>query len=137
MLRKLFLLLTILTMLGISACAAPAPEAEFASEQVCENLVLFNQSLDTLNNTSQFADQAALEAQFEVVRRNFNALVGAVSNLSITEKDDFENAVDSLMETAGSLPEDLSVSDTLTALKDPLDQVREAADNLKTGLNCK
>jgi hypothetical protein len=41
------------------------------------------------------------------------------------------------MEAAGSLPEGISVSDALISLKDPIDQVREAAENLQTGLNCK
>jgi hypothetical protein len=135
--RKLFLLFTTLIMLGLSACAVPAPKEETAAEEVCKNLVLFNQSLDQLNNASQFADEAAVQAQFDVVRRNFNALSASVVNLDTAEKDDFENAVADMMEVAASVPEGTSVTDTLTVLKDPIDQVRAAANNLKTGLECK
>ena len=136
MLRKMNMLLMTLLMLSVAACAPAESQAEFASEQVCENLILFVSSVEKLEDASNFADQTALQAQFDVVRRNFNNLAASVNNLEATEKEDFENAVDDLMNTASSLPADTSVPEALETLQEPIDEVRDAAENLRTGLEC-
>jgi hypothetical protein len=63
-------------------------------------------------------------------------LQGAVVDLDVAEKDDFQKAVQGLMDTADSLPDNVSVSDALTQLKDPIKQVVVATENLQTGLKC-
>ena len=136
MFRKIILSLTTLILLACASCAPAEPQADFASEQVCEDLVLFISSVDELEDESNFADPTELQAHFEVVRRNFNNLVAAVQNLETAEKEDFENAVDDLINTAGSLPQDASVSESLETLQAPIDEVRDAAENLRTGLEC-
>ncbi|HJS17636.1 MAG TPA: hypothetical protein VJ785_02735 [Anaerolineales bacterium] len=136
MFRKTILLLISLILLACAACAPAEPQADFASEQVCEDLVLFIASVETLQDESNFADQTELQAQFDVVRRNFNNLVAAVQNLETAEKEDFENAVDELMNTASSLPQDASVPETIETLQAPINDVRDAAENLRTGLEC-
>jgi hypothetical protein len=134
--RKWILLLVALVLVTAASCAAPEPKADFSSEQVCKNLVLFNTSVDKLRQASSYADRTALQAQFQVVRTNFNNLVQSASNLDVAEKEDFQKAVDDLMSAASELPEDIPVTEALQALEDPLKQVGEAANNLKTGLEC-
>ena len=135
MFRKLFLLLTILVLMAVASCA-PVDKAEKQSEQVCNYLVLFEKSMDDLQVAEKFGDQAALEAHFEVVRMNFNDLVQSASALEMTEQDDFEAAVNNLMDAAGKLPEDVTVSDALQQLQEPIQNVVQATENLKSGLNC-
>jgi hypothetical protein len=67
---------------------------------------------------------------------NFNDLVQSASALEMAEQDDFEQAVNQLMEAADNLPEDVTVSDALQQLQEPLQNVVQAAENLKSGLNC-
>lgn len=135
MFRKLILLLSILVLMAGASCA-PVDKAEKQSEQVCRNLVLFEKSMDDLQAAEKFADQNALEAHFEVVRMNFNDLVQSASALEMAEQDDFEQAVNQLMEAADNLPEDATVSDALQQLQEPIQNVVQAAENLKSGLNC-
>lgn len=135
MFRKLFLLLTILMLLAGASCA-PVDKAEKQSEQVCKNLVLFEESIDDLQVAEKFADQNAIEAHFEVVRMNFNNLVQSASALEMAEQDDFEQAVNQLMEEASNLPEDVTVPETLQQLQQPIQEVVQAAEDLKAGLNC-
>ena len=135
--RKIFLLLAALVLMTVAAgCASPEPQADFANEQVCEDLVFFVTSVDALQDEAAFSDTNAVKAQFNVVRENFNSLVAAVQNLEVAEKEDFQDAVGQLAETADSIPEDASVSDALQTLKEPIQQVRAAAENLHTGLQC-
>jgi hypothetical protein len=135
MFRKLFLLLTILVLLAGASCA-PVDKAEKQSEQVCKYIVLFEKSIDDLQVAEKFADQNALEAHFEVVRMNFNDLVQSASALEMAEQDDFEAAVNNLMEEADKLPDDITVPDALQQLNDEIQEVVQAAENLKAGLNC-
>ena len=135
MFRKLILLLTVLVLMAAASCA-PVDMAEKQSEQVCKYLVLFEQSIDDLQVAEKFGDQNALEAHFEVVRMNFNDLVQSASALEMAEQDDFEAAVNNLMEQADQLPEDVTVTDALQQLQEPIQGVVEAAENLKAGLNC-
>ena len=137
MFRKLFLLSAALLMVAGASCAAPEPQADYASEQVCEDIVLFITSVEALQDESQYPDPNALQAQFQVVRTNFSSLVASVQNLESAEKDDFETAVDRLMEEVSKLPEDASVTDTLTSLAEPIQQVLDTSENLQTGLECK
>ncbi len=137
MFRKLFLSLSLLVLVAATACnTPPVSKKDVASEAVCQDIVLFLTSVKQLQDQSQFADKTALQAQFDVVRRNFMNLRGAVSDLDVAEKDDFQKAVQNLMDTADSLPDDVSVSDALTQLKDPIKQVVVATENLQTGLKC-
>ena len=137
MIRKLFFSLTLLLVVVSTACnAPPTTTSEVASDIVCQNLRLFITSVQQLQDTSKFADKTALATQFDIVRRNFNNLRSSVSSLNSAEKDDFETTVQNLMNQVDSLPENSSVSDTLTTLKDPIQQVVVAAQNLQTGLKC-
>lgn len=135
MFRKLFLLLTTLVLVAGASCA-PVDKAEKQSEQVCKYIVLFEKSIDDLQVAEKFADQEALEAHFEVVRMNFNDLVQSASALEMAEQDDFEAAVNNLMEEANKLPDDITVPDALQQLNDEIQEVVQAAENLKSGLNC-
>jgi hypothetical protein len=137
MIRKLILLLSLLLLVAVTSCnTPPVSKKDVASEAVCQNILLFLASVNKLQDESQFADKTALQAQFDVVRMNFNNLRQSVSELDAAEKDDFEKAVNELMDTADSLPENVSVSDALTQLKDPIKQVVVATENLQTGLKC-
>lgn len=135
MYRKLILLLTILLLLSMAACA-PVDKAEKQSEQVCKYVVLFEKSIDDLQAAEKFADQNALKAHFEVVRMNFNDLVQSASALEMAEQDDFEAAVNQLMDAADQLPEDVTVPEALQQLDEEIQGVVQAAENLKSGLNC-
>ena len=136
MFRKILLLLTAIFVMASAACAPAEPKATYSTEQVCNNIYLFTTSVDTLKVASNFADPKALQAQFNVVRRNFNNLVQSAANLNQAEKQDLQTAAEALMNTAGSLPADTSVSDALKQLAEPIKNVRAAADNLKTSLKC-
>ncbi len=137
MIRKLFLSITLLLLVLVTSCKAPPVNTvENAQEAVCQQIVLFTTSVQQLQDASKFADQTALKAQFDVVRKNFTNLRTSVSDLQNAQKDEFEKAVQTLMDKADSLPDNTSVSDALTALKDPIQQVLDATKNLQTGLNC-
>ena len=137
MFRKLFLSLSLLVLVAATACnTPPVSKKDVASEAVCQDIVLFLASVQKLQDESQFADQTALQAQFDVVRKNFMNLRGAVVDLDTAEKEDFQSSVQDLMDTADSLPDDVTVSDALTQLKDPIKQVVVATENLQTGLKC-
>ena len=136
MFRKIIVLLSILVLVTGASCAGPEPKSDYANEQVCQDLVLFVSSVNTLQDEAAFEDQTAISAQFDVVRKNFNSLVAAVQSLEVAEKEDFQNAVNDLLETAESLPQDSSVSDTIQALQEPIKNVVTAAENLHTGLEC-
>lgn len=137
MLHKMFLLISIIVLMAGASCAGPEPKADFANEQVCQDLALFITSVDALQDESAYSDPNAISAQFAVVRTNFNSLVASVGNLEVAEKEDFQSAVEDLLETADSLPEDNSVTDSLAALQEPIKDVLAAAENLQTGLQCK
>jgi len=137
MIRKLFLLLTLLLAVTLTSCKAPPVNTvENAEEAVCQQIVLFTTSVQQLQDASKFADQTALQAQFDVVRKNFNNLRTSVSDLQNAQKDEFEKAAQSLFDAADSLPDNTSVSDALTTLKDPIQQVVDATKNLQSSLNC-
>jgi hypothetical protein len=136
MFRKLYLLFAAVAMLATAACAGPEPKSDFATDQLCQDLVSFVSSVKTLQRTENFGDATAIQAQFNVVREDFNSLVASVHGLDAAEKDDFENAVEELMTTADSLPEDVAVSDALETLKEPISDVLKAAENLQTKVEC-
>jgi hypothetical protein len=137
MFRKLILSLSLILFVAVTACnTPPVSKKDVASQAVCEDIVLFLASVQKLQDESQFADTTALQAQFDVVRKDFLNLRGAVVDLNVAEADDFQTAVQNLTDTADSLPEDVSVSDSLQQLKDPIEQVVVATENLKTGLKC-
>jgi uncharacterized protein YjgD (DUF1641 family) len=137
MIRKLILSLTLLLLVAATACnTPPVSKKDVSSEAVCQNILLFIASVQKLQDESQFVDQTALKAQFDVVRMNFNNLRMSVSDLQMAEKDDFEKAVQDLMDAADSLPENTSVSDALKTLKDPIKEVLVATENMQTGLKC-
>jgi hypothetical protein len=137
MFRKIFLSLAALVLMTVATgCAAPEPQADFATDQVCEDLVKFTTSLEALQDEAAYSDVNAVKAQFDVVRTNFNSLVASTQNLETAEKEDFETAVAGLMEAVEDVPADASVPETLTTLQEPIGQVRDAAENLRTGLEC-
>ena len=137
MIRKLCLSLTLLLLVLVTSCKAPPVNTvENAEEAVCQQIVLFTTSVQQLQDASKIADQTALQAQFDVVRRNFNNLRTSVSDLQNAQTDEFQTAVQDLLDQADSLPDDISVSDALKALKDPIQQVLDATENLQTGLRC-
>jgi hypothetical protein len=136
MIRKLILSLSVLLLIATSCNTPPVSKKDVASEAVCQNILLFIASVNKLQDQSQFADKTALQAQFDVVRMNFNNLWQSASELDSAEKDDFEKAVNELMDTADSLPDNASVSDALKELKEPIKQVVVATENMQTGLKC-
>jgi hypothetical protein len=136
MFHKLFLLFAALAMLTVASCAGPEPKSDFATDQLCQDLALFIPSVKKLQVEKNFTDATAIQAQFDVVRRNFNSLVASVQSLEVAEKEDFENAVDELMNTADSLPEDVAVTDALKTLQEPISDVLKAAENLQTRVEC-
>jgi hypothetical protein len=136
MIRKLILSLSLLLLLVTSCNTPPVSKKDVASEEVCQDILLFLTSVQKLQDASQFADQTALQAQFDVVRKNFTNLRGSVSTLDEAETDDFNKAVQNLMDTVDSLPDNVSVSDALKELKEPIKQVVIATQNMQTGLKC-
>jgi prefoldin subunit 5 len=54
----------------------------------------------------------------------------------MAEQDDFEAAVNNLMEEANKLPDDITVPNALQQLDEEIQNVVQAAENLKSGLNC-
>ena len=129
--------LTLLLLLIPAACnTPPVSKKDVASEEVCQDILLFLASVQKLQDESQFADKTALQAQFDVVRKNFTNLRGSVSTLDDAVTDDFNKAVQNLMDAVDSLPEDVSVSDALQQLKEPIKQVAIATENMQTGLKC-
>ena len=137
MFRKFILMLSLLLLVSATACKTPpVSKKDVASEQVCQNILAFLDSVNRLQQESQFADKTALQAQFDVVRKNFLALRSSISDLNSAETDDFTKAVQNLMDAADSLPEDVTVSDALSQLKDPIKQVVIATENMQTGLKC-
>ncbi len=137
MIRKLFLSTALLLLVFVTSCKAPPVNTvENAQEAVCQQIVLFTTSVQQLQDASKFADQTALQAQFDVVRKNFNNLRTSVSDLQNAQTDEFNKAVQTLMDQADTLPDNTSVSDALTALKDPIQKVLDATKTMQTGLNC-
>jgi hypothetical protein len=136
MIRKLILSLSLLLLVVTSCSTPPVSKKDVNSEMICQDILLFLTSVQKLQDGSQFADKTALQAQFDVVRKNFTNLRGAVSTLDQAETDDFNKAVQNLMNTADSLPDNVSVSDALKQLKDPIKQVVVATQNMQTGLKC-
>src|SRR5512139_1463634 len=136
MIRKLILSLSLLLLVLTSCNTPPVSKKDVASEEVCQDILLFLASVQKLQDESQYADKTALQAQFDVVRKNFLDLRGAVADLDYAEKEGFEQAVNGLTEAADSLPEDVSVSDALKTLKDPIEQVVVATQDMQNGLKC-
>ncbi len=137
MIRKLLLSITLLVLILVTSCKAPPVNTvENAQEAVCQQIVLFTTSVQQLQDASKIADKTALQAQFDVVRKNFTNLRTSVSDLKNAQTDQFNQAVQTLMDKADALPADVSVSDALTALKDPIQKVLDATKNMQTGLNC-
>jgi hypothetical protein len=136
MIRKLILSLSLLLLFVTSCSTPPVSKSDVNSEEVCQDILLFLASVQKLQDASQFADKTALQAQFDVVRKNFTNLRGSVSTMDEAKADDFNKAVQNLMDTADSLPEDVSVSDALTELKEPIQQVVVATENMQMGLEC-
>jgi hypothetical protein len=136
MIRKLILSLSLLLLVVTSCSTPPVSKKDVNSEMICQDILLFLASVQKLQDGSQFADTTALQAQFDVVRKNFTNLRGAVSTLDQAETDDFNKAVQNLMDTADSLPDNVTVSDALKALKQPIEQVVVATQNMQTGLKC-
>lgn len=136
MFHKFILLFAALAMLAGAACAGPEPKADYATDQLCQDLALFISSVKTLQEEENFEDATAIQAQFDVVRKNFNSLVASVQGLETAEKEDFENAVDELFATAESLPEDVAVTEALVTLQGPIEDVEKAAENLQTKVEC-
>jgi RNA polymerase-binding transcription factor DksA/predicted small secreted protein len=95
MIRKLILSLILLLLVAATACnTPPVSKKDVSSEAVCQNILLFVASVQTLQDESQFVDQTALKAQFDVVRMNFNNLRMSVSDLQMAEKDDYEKVLE-------------------------------------------
>jgi hypothetical protein len=136
MIRKLILSLSLLLLFATSCKTPPVSKSDVNSQMICQDTLLFLASVQKLQDQSQFADSTALQAQFDVVRKNFTNLRGAVSTLDDAKADDFNAAVQNLTDTADSLPDNVSVSDALKTLKDPIEQVVTATKEMQTGLNC-
>lgn len=137
MIRKLILSLTLLLLLTTAACnTPPVSTKDVDSQLVCEDTLAFLTSVKKLQDESGFVDKTALQAQFDVVRMNFANLREGVSELNTAEVQGFEEAANNLLETADSLPQDATVSEALDQLKDPIEQVIVAAENMQTGLKC-
>lgn len=137
MIRKLILSLTLLLLLSATACnTPPVSTKDVDSQLVCEDTLAFITSVKKLQDESQFADKTALQAQFDVVRKDFTNLREGVAELNTAEVQGFDEAANNLLDAADALPQDVSVSDALKQLKDPIDQLVKATEDMKTGLNC-
>jgi hypothetical protein len=71
-----------------------------------------------------------------VVRKDFTNLREGVAELNTAEVQGFEEAANNVLDTADSLPQDVSVSDALQQLKDPIEQLIKATETMQTGLKC-
>lgn len=137
MIRKLFLLLSLLGLVVATSCKTPPVSTKDVDSQlVCEDTVAFLSSVKMLQDESQFDSATALQAQFDVVRKDFTNLREGVAELNTAEVQAFDDAANNLLETADGLPQDVSVSDALKQLKDPIEQLIKATENMQTGLNC-
>ena len=138
MIRKfiLSLLLLILTVAVTSCKTPPVSTKDVDSQLVCEDAVAFMSSVKMLQDEAQFDTPTALQAQFDTVRQDFTNLREGVAELNTVEVQTFNEAANNLLDTADALPEDVSVSDALKQLKDPIEQVIKATENMETGLKC-
>ncbi len=135
--RKIFLSLSLLLLIALAACnTPPVSTKDVDSQLICENAVAFLTSVKKLQDESQFANKTALQAQFDVVRQNFNNLRDGVAELKTAEVQGFDKAANDLLNAADALPQDVTVSDALKQLKDPIEQVITATENMETGLKC-
>lgn len=139
MIRKLILsLLLLLLLVTATACkqTPPVSTKDVDSQLVCEDAVAFLASVKKLQDESQFEDKTALQAQFDVVRKDFTNLREGVAELNTAEVQAFDAAANNVLDTADALPQDVTVSDALKQLKEPLGQLIKATENMETGLNC-
>lgn len=137
MIRKLILSLSLLLLLAAASCnTPPVSTKDVDSQLVCEDTMSFLISVKKLQDESQFADKTALQAQFDVVRKDFTNLREGVAELNTAEVQGFDEAANNVLETADSLPQDVSVSDALQQLKAPIEQLIKATETMQTGLKC-
>ena len=138
MIRKLILpLLLLISMVTVASCnTPPVSSKDVDSQLVCEDAVAFLSSVKMLQDEAQFDTPTALQAQFDIVRKDFTNLREGVAELKTAEVQAFDDAANNLLDTADNLPEDASVSDALQQLKDPIEQLIKATENMETGLNC-
>lgn len=129
-------MLTLIVLVFASSCAPKAQQVEYSQDLVCKQLYLFLTSLQDLQTASKFADKNALQAQFDVVRTNFNNLVQATANMDKSKTAAMQSAVDKLFEAVGQLPENIAVSDALAQLKQPITDVAAAAKAMQSDLKC-
>lgn len=137
MTRIMVFLIALVVIFSFTACTPVSSEekAEEAADQVCQDMVQYSASVDKLQN-QQYADRNALEAQFSVVRTNFSNLVQSIANLKSVETENFQKAADDLITAYQNIPADASIQDTIAQLKDPIAEVKSAATQLSTDLNC-
>jgi hypothetical protein len=137
MFRKLILSLTLLLLLAATSCnTPPVSTKDVDSQLICEDAVALISSVKMLQEESKFDSPTALQAQFDTVRKDFTNLREGVAELNTADVQAFNTAADNLLETADALPQDVSVSDALKQLKDPIEQVIKATENMETGLKC-
>lgn len=137
MIRKLILLLSLLLLLAATSCKTPPVSTKDVDSQlVCEDTVAFLSSVKMLQDEGQFDTPTALQAQFDVVRKDFTNLREGVAELNTAEVQAFDTAANNLLNAADALPQDVTVSDALKQLKDPIEQLVKTTENMKTGLNC-
>ncbi len=113
----------------------PAEKVEEATDQVCKDLILYNTSVDKLL-ADEYESRNALEAQFDVVRRNFTNLVQSIANVQSVETENFQKAADDLITAYQNVPQDATIQDTVEQLKDPIAEVKSAGDLLTADLKC-
>lgn len=136
MMKKLLIMLTLVVLVFASSCAPQAQKVEYSQDLVCKQIVLFLTSVQDLQTASKFADKNALQAQFDVVRTNFNNLVQATANMDKSKTAALQTTVDKLYEAASQLPENISVSDAMVQLKQPITDVAVAAKAMQSDLKC-
>ena len=137
MLRKFILMLSLLLPILATSCKTPPVSTKDVDSQlVCEDTVAFLSSVKKLQDESQFDSPTALQAQFDVVRQDFTNLREGVAELNTAEVQAFDTAANNLLDAADNLPQDVTVSDALQQLKDPIEQVIKATENMQTGLKC-
>jgi hypothetical protein len=137
MAKTIMILVVLFVMVSFAACTPVSPQekAVDSSVQVCKDLVLYSTSVDKLLN-QEYESRNALEAQFSVVRSNFSNLVQSIANLKTVKTENFQQAADDLISTYQNVPQDASITDTIAQLKEPIAQVKIAADQLSTDLKC-
>lgn len=132
---RIILLIALLTALLVG-CQPTTSKSENSTEQVCKDLLLFQTSFEQLKDMKGTATPAELDAQWEVVRRNFQNLTQAAANLETVELSGVDEALTNLADARDQMPEDATTDQILTELEEELAAVAQSVEQVNTDLKC-